>query len=85
MKPHVMTLQPKMASLETLGEEVSADEEKISPHFDELLRDVTEKLSAEEITSVVASIKNTFEGNFEVQKEHDLFLSTTVYSSRVSV
>lgn len=68
-----MTLQPKMASLETLGEEVSADEEKISPHFDELLRDVTEKLSAEEITSVVASIKNTFEGNFEVQKEHDLY------------
>ena len=68
-----MTLQPKMASLETMGEEVSADKEKISPHLDELLRDVTEELSAEEITSVVASTKNTFEGNFEVQKEHDLY------------
>ena len=68
-----MTLQPKMASLETMSEEVSAYKEKISPHLDELLRDVTEELSAEEITSVVASIKNTFEGNFEVQKEHDLY------------
>ena len=68
-----MTLQPKMASLETLGEEVSADKETISPHLDKLLRDVTEKLSAEEISSVVASIKNTFEGNAEVQKEQDLY------------
>ena len=68
-----MTLQPKMASLETLGEEVSADKETISPHLDKLLRDVTEKLSAEEISSVVASIKNTFEGNAEVQKEPDLY------------
>ena len=68
-----MTLQPKMASLETLGEEVSVDKETISPHLDRLLRDVTEKLSAEEISSVVASIKNTFEGNAEVQKEQDLY------------
>lgn len=68
-----MTLQPKMASLETMGEEISVGEEKISPHFDKLLRDVTEELSAEEITSAVASIKNTFEGNFEVQKEQDLY------------
>ena len=68
-----MTLQPKMASLETLGEEVSASKEKISPHLDELLRDVTEELSAEEISSVVSSIKNTFKGNFETQKEQDLY------------
>ena len=73
MKPHGVTLQPKMASLETLGEGFSADKEKISPHLDELLRAVTEELSAEEITSVVSSIKNTFEGNFEVQKEQDLY------------
>lgn len=68
-----MTFQPKMASLETLGEEVSASKEKISPHLDELLRDVTEELSAEEISSVVSSIKNTFKGNFETQKEQDLY------------
>ena len=49
------------------------DKETISPHLDKLLRDVTEKLSAEEISSVVASIKNTFEGNAEVQKEQDLY------------
>ena len=73
MKPHGVTLQPKMASLETLGEGFSADKEKISPHLDKLLRAVTEELSAEEITSVVSSIKSTFEGNFEVQKEQDLY------------
>lgn len=68
-----MTLQPKMASLETLGEEVSTSKEKISPHLDELLRAVTEELSAEEISSVVSSINNTFKGNFETQKELDLY------------
>ena len=73
MKPHGVTLQPKMASLETLGEGFSADKEKISAHLDKLLRAVTEALSAEEITSVVSSIKNTFKGNFEVQKEQDLY------------
>ena len=62
-----------MASLETMGEGFSADKEKISPHLDKLLRTVTEELSAEEIASVVGSIKNTFEGNFEVQKEQDLY------------
>ena len=62
-----------MASLETLGEDVSTGKEKIPPHLNKLLKDVTEELSAEEITSVVSSIKNTFEGNFEVQKEQDLY------------
>ena len=68
-----MTLQPKMASLETVSEDISAGKERISPHFDELLRVVTKELSPEETTSVVASIKNTFEGNLEVQKEQDLY------------
>ena len=68
-----MTLQPKMASLETVSEDISAGKERISPHFDELLRAVTKELSPEETTSVVASIKNTFEGNLEVQKEQDLY------------
>ena len=73
MKPHGVTLHPKMASLEKLGEGFSADKGKISPHLDELLRAVTEEFRAEEITSVVSSIKNTFEGSFQVQKEQDLY------------
>lgn len=55
-----------MVLLEILGEEVLVDEEKIFFYFDELLRDVIEKLSVEEIISVVVLIKNIFEGNFEV-------------------
>ena len=62
-----------MASPQALGEEVSATKVEISPHLDELLKDIATKLSAEELTNVVASIKNTFSGNFENQQDQDLY------------
>ncbi len=82
MKPHVTTLKPKMASPEALGETVSASQENISPHLDELLKDVAKELSGEELTNVVASIKSTFKGDFGNQQDQDLYSCLQLFANQ---
>ena len=71
-----------MASPQALGEEVSATKVEISPHLDELLKDIATKLSAEELTNVVASIKTTFSGNFENQQDQDLYSCLQLFANQ---
>ena len=66
-------LKPKMASQEPTPQASSATLGEISPHFDELLRDVTDALTAEELIDVVASIKNTLEVNSQAKTNQDLY------------
>ena len=80
MEPHVTTLKPKMASLKT--EAVAATPEEISPHLDALLRSVADALSDEELTSVVATIKNTFKGNFQAQQDQDLYSCLQLFTNQ---
>lgn len=82
MEPHVTTLKPKMASQEPTLQAVLGTQDDISPHFDELLRSVTNLLTAEELTDVVASIKNTFEGNFQTQPDQDLHSCLRLFATQ---
>ena len=82
MEPHVTTLKPKMASQEPTLQAVLGTQDDISPHFDELLRSVTNLLTAEELTDVVESIKNTFEGNFQTQPDQDLYSCLRLFATQ---
>ena len=57
-----------MASVETVP--VTGD---ISPGLNQLLRGITQELSADELQNVVGSIKSNYKGNFEAQKDQDLY------------
>ena len=71
-----------MASHQSLAKEVSATQEQISPNLDQLLKDVANELSTEELTSVVASIKTTFKGKFENKQDQDLYSCLHLFASQ---
>ena len=85
MEPHVSIMsivKPKMASQEPTPQAPSATLGEISPHFDELLRDVTDALTAEELKDVVASIKNTLEVNSQAQTDQDLYSHLRLFATQ---
>ena len=75
-------VKPKMASQEPTPQAPSATLGEISPHFDELLRDVTDALTAEELKDVVASIKNTLEVNSQAQTDQDLYSHLRLFATQ---
>ena len=54
----------------------------ISPHLDELLRSVAGELDSTELETVVKSIKNTFKGTFEAQRDQDLYSCLLLFESQ---
>ena len=85
MEPHVSIMsivKPKMASQEPTPQAPSATLGEISPHFDELLRDVTDALTAEELKDVVASIKNTLEVNSQAKTDQDLYSHLRLFATQ---
>ncbi|PFX16465.1 Tetratricopeptide repeat protein 28 [Stylophora pistillata] len=71
-----------MASQEPIPQAASTTPGEISPHFDKLLRDVTDALTAEELKDAVATIKNTFEVNSQDQTDHDLYSHLRLFATR---
>ncbi len=66
-----------MASLETIS--VARE---ISPHFDQLLKEVSSELSPEEQKHAVSSIQSIFKGKFEDQQERDLYSCLHLFANQ---
>lgn len=54
----------------------------IPPDLNELLRGVAGELEREELEAVVKSIKNTFNGTFEAQQDHDLYSCLLLFANQ---
>lgn len=63
------------------GETFSATRE-ISPRFNDLLREVSDLLSPEELRHAVSSIKANFRGKFENQRDQDLYSCLRLFANQ---